>query len=132
MQTIYEADDPVLAHLLVGVLSQAGIRAQVLGDHLQGAMGELPAQGLIRVVVPEAQVDEALDIVDDWEDAILTEEDDDLCLQDALAAEARLDAEDARARAALTDAEGVSRGVSPLWWLGLGVVSMLAWWLWRH
>lgn len=132
MQTVYEADDPVLAHLLVGVLSQAGIPARVLGDHLQGAIGELPAHGLIRVVVDEAQVDEALDIVDDWEDAILTEEEDDLCLQDARLAEARQDEEEAQARQALRDADGRTRGVPVAGWLALGAVVVLAWWLLRH
>ncbi len=54
MRAVYEAENLIDAHLARGVLEQAGIPAWVRGEHLVGAMGELPALGLIAVCVPEA------------------------------------------------------------------------------
>lgn len=43
MQRLYEAKDPIEAQFLRDVLADAGIDAQVFGNFLSGAAGELPA-----------------------------------------------------------------------------------------
>lgn len=53
----------MILHLLQG----AGIEGQVLGEHLQSGVGELPAVGLVRVVVDDGKEKEARDIIADWE-----------------------------------------------------------------
>ncbi len=53
--------------MLVDLLKQEGISAEILGEHLQGAVGELPAAGLVRVVVSEADYDAARQVIARWE-----------------------------------------------------------------
>lgn len=67
MRTLYEAASGVEAHMLLDLLKQRGIEAHIQGEHLQGAMGELPAAGLVRLVIDEEHYDEARDILDAWE-----------------------------------------------------------------
>lgn len=59
MRVVYEAKDLIDAQLTRGALLDAGIPAFVLGEHLVGGLGELPAGGLLRVCVPEAAWPEA-------------------------------------------------------------------------
>jgi len=42
MKPVYTAKHPTEAHLVRGMLEAAGIRAEVKGDQLYGAYGELP------------------------------------------------------------------------------------------
>lgn len=42
MKPVYTAKHPTEAHLIKGMLEAAGIRAEVKGDQLYGAFGELP------------------------------------------------------------------------------------------
>ena len=51
MRTAYEASNAIEAHILQGYLEQEGIAVQVVGAYLQGAIGELPAHGLVRLLV---------------------------------------------------------------------------------
>lgn len=67
MKTVYEAANGVEAHMIVDLLRQEGIAAHILGAHLQGAVGELPATGLVRVVVDEADHARARSIVEQWD-----------------------------------------------------------------
>ena len=46
MKCVFRARDAIEAHMLADLLDQVGIMAQVQGDMLQGAVGELPAAGL--------------------------------------------------------------------------------------
>lgn len=69
MKTVYEASHATEAHMLVDLLKQQGIGAHILGEHLQGAIGELPAAGLVRVVVEDEDVDAARAVIADWEGA---------------------------------------------------------------
>lgn len=64
---VYEPSSLIEAHLLRGMLEQFQIEAQVHGDTLIGGMGELPAAGLLSISVPDAQVEEAFDILRDYE-----------------------------------------------------------------
>jgi hypothetical protein len=43
MREVYQAADRVEAQMLKDHLSQAGIATTIVGDHLSGAVGELPA-----------------------------------------------------------------------------------------
>jgi hypothetical protein len=70
MKCVYSADNNVLANLALHQLQMAEIPAKVLGEYLQGGIGELPPLGLIRVVVPEDYEQEALDIIAGWEQDI--------------------------------------------------------------
>lgn len=57
MKSIYDASNLVEAHMVRDLLRQQGLTAEVHGEYLAGGIGELPANGLVRVVVDE--VDEA-------------------------------------------------------------------------
>lgn len=67
MKTLYQAANAVEAHMLADYLKQEGLHAQVLGEHLQGAVGELPAAGLVRLVIDEAQYEAGREAIARWE-----------------------------------------------------------------
>jgi hypothetical protein len=73
MTVVYEASNNVEAHMILHLLQQAGIAGQIDGEHLQGAMGELPAMGNVRVRVEPQDADEARQIIVDWESIQLKE-----------------------------------------------------------
>lgn len=59
MRTVYQALNPIDAHLVKHALEDADIPAFVLGEHLIGGMGELPATGFVEVRVPDDWFEEA-------------------------------------------------------------------------
>ncbi|MEE4186810.1 MAG: DUF2007 domain-containing protein [Gammaproteobacteria bacterium] len=67
MKAVYDAANAIEAHMIVHLLGQSGIYGRVEGEHLQGAMGELPATGLVRVCVNADAVDAARQVIRDWE-----------------------------------------------------------------
>lgn len=67
MKTVYEAANPLEAHMITGYLQQLGIMAYVTGEHLQSAAGEVPMTGLVRVQVGEADHEAALLAIREWE-----------------------------------------------------------------
>lgn len=67
MKTVYEAANALEAHMLADVLRQEGITAQVMGGYLPGAMGELPAAGLVRLMVEEDDHTRARSVIERWE-----------------------------------------------------------------
>lgn len=69
MQTLYEAANALEAHMLRDLLRQQGIQAELHGEHLPGALGELPAAGLVRLVVDEADHPRARQVVEQWDAA---------------------------------------------------------------
>lgn len=69
MVVVYEAHDSIEAHLLRGLLEQAGITARILGEDLIGGIGEIPAQGLLRLVVSSEDFESARTVVANYEDA---------------------------------------------------------------
>lgn len=73
MKTLYEAANGLEAHMLADVLKQEGIRAQVMGSYLPGALGELPAAGLVRLVVEDEDFDRARSVIERWEAAQVPE-----------------------------------------------------------
>ena len=67
MKQVYEARDGLEAHMVAGLMEQIGITAQVRGDLLQGAVGELPAAGLASVWVADDDEQRARAVVLDFE-----------------------------------------------------------------
>ena len=71
MKTVFDANNSLEAHLVLGLLKQVGIDGIVSGEYLQGAMGELPAFGLVKVLVAEQDYRRASEIIADWQQSML-------------------------------------------------------------
>ncbi len=69
MQLAYEAANAAQAHIIKDLLDRAGFNAVILGEYLQGGVGELPAAGYIRVMVQEGDYVQAKAIIQLWESA---------------------------------------------------------------
>lgn len=69
MKSVFDASSNIEAHLVMHQLQQAGIDARIEGEYLQGAIGELPAAGNIRVLVDSKDVDEARLVIAEWDAA---------------------------------------------------------------
>lgn len=69
MTPIYHADNAIEAHLVLDLLAVAGFTAHIAGTDLLGAIGELPALGMVRVWVEDARAEEARELVADWANA---------------------------------------------------------------
>jgi hypothetical protein len=69
MRAIYEPAHSIEANLIVGLLQQAGIKAHIAGEYLQGGAGELPAFGLMRVMVTDGDAVAARQLIDEWNSA---------------------------------------------------------------
>ena len=67
MKTAYDAQNLIDAQLVCDLLHSAGIPARVSGAGLLGAAGELPAIGVVQVLVPDADVERARAVVADWD-----------------------------------------------------------------
>jgi hypothetical protein len=67
MKTVYEASTGLDAHMILDLLAQQRIVGRIEGEYLQGGVGGLQAMGLVRVLVNEADYEEARGIIRDWE-----------------------------------------------------------------
>lgn len=67
MQVVYEASNTLEAQMMLNLIEQAGVTGQIVGGDLQGAMGELQAIGLVKVMVDEHYADHAKQIIAEWE-----------------------------------------------------------------
>lgn len=67
MKTVYQAANALEAHMLQEVLRQQEIPSELQGEHLPGAIGELPAAGLVRLVVEDQEYARAKAAVEHWE-----------------------------------------------------------------
>jgi len=67
MKTVYRPANGIEAHMLRDLLAQDGIEAHVLGASLEGAIGELPAAGLVRLEVAEEDYAKARALLVEWE-----------------------------------------------------------------
>lgn len=63
MLRIYEPRDLIEAQMLVGMLHSEGIEALVSGSDLLGAVGELPALGLLGLLVEARYAERARDLI---------------------------------------------------------------------
>lgn len=59
MQRIHEPASAGEGELLVAMLASEGIRAHLLGQHLLGALGELPVCGLLGILVDDEDASRA-------------------------------------------------------------------------
>ncbi|KRW58604.1 putative signal transducing protein [Pseudomonas sp. TTU2014-080ASC] len=59
MQRIYEPQNLMEAELLQGMLASEGVETYVSGQHLLGAVGELPVSGLLGLMVDDEDVSRA-------------------------------------------------------------------------
>ncbi|HEY8355464.1 MAG TPA: DUF2007 domain-containing protein [Methylophilaceae bacterium] len=75
MRTIYEPANSIEANLIAGLLSQAGIQSHIAGEYLQGGAGELPAFGLMRIMVADEDADVARKLIEEWNSGELVMED---------------------------------------------------------
>ena len=66
MHPVYEAEHLIDAHMARGCLQAAGIAAEVRGEALAGALGELPVRGLITVWVEANDLTVARRVIGDW------------------------------------------------------------------
>lgn len=85
MVKLFSAEDAIEAHLLRHMLEQQGIGVFITGEHLEGAVGEMPAGGgLVDVWVLDEQLPDAQDVLDDFLDNLEGpyEEDDEALLDD--------------------------------------------------
>ncbi len=62
MQIIYRAASIIDANLVKAAIEQAGMPAWVSGTYLTGGIGELPAGGLVSVMVADIDVERAAPI----------------------------------------------------------------------
>jgi len=68
MRVVYEPENLIDAHLVKGVLEQAGIPVYLRGEFLVGGIGELPVSGLLALCVPEVCEGEARGVLADLEE----------------------------------------------------------------
>jgi len=67
VQVVYHAENTIDAYLVYNLLKSYAIEAQVIGEYLQGGIGELPLNDLIRVVVFQDDVEAATHIIKKWQ-----------------------------------------------------------------
>ncbi len=67
MKTVYRPANGIEAYMLRDLLAQDGIDAHVMGASLEGAIGELPAAGLVRLEVAEEDYAKARALLVEWE-----------------------------------------------------------------
>ena len=76
MTPVYDAHDAMDAQLVHDLLRGAGIAAHVFGAGLAGAVGELPAHGLVRVWTEDADAETARALIADWHAAEIPGDDE--------------------------------------------------------
>jgi hypothetical protein len=65
---VYSAVDVPEAHLVHAVLQDAGIEARIVGEHLQNAVGDLPAVSIApRIWVHAENFERAREIIKAWQ-----------------------------------------------------------------
>jgi len=67
MIIVYEANTSFDAKLIQDQLSLAGIESNIVGDLLQGGIGEVQTQGLVKVMCNNEDYDKARVIITEWE-----------------------------------------------------------------
>lgn len=66
-QVVFEASSVLEAQMMLNLLQASGIEGQLVGAHLVGGIGELPATNLVKVLVAPESADEARGIIREWE-----------------------------------------------------------------
>lgn len=63
MRRVYEPENLLEAQMLLGMLASEGVTARLTGEHLLGAIGELPVAGLLGLLVMEQQAQRASELI---------------------------------------------------------------------
>ncbi|NLY12899.1 MAG: DUF2007 domain-containing protein [Gammaproteobacteria bacterium] len=69
MQRIHEPADLMEAQMLISMLRSEGIQVYLQGADLVGGMGELPALGLLGLMVEDEQVQQARALIASYQQA---------------------------------------------------------------
>ncbi len=69
MKRVYEPQDLMEGELLKAMLASEGIQAHLVGAHLAGAVGELPACGLLGMLVEDADAERARRLIAEYNGA---------------------------------------------------------------
>ncbi|MDQ7985623.1 DUF2007 domain-containing protein [Pseudomonas sp. G34] len=69
MKRVYEPQDLMEGELLKAMLASEGIQAHLVGAHLAGAVGELPACGLLGMLVEDADAERARWLIGEYNGA---------------------------------------------------------------
>lgn len=67
MKEVYSPANAAEAHMLAHMLDEHGIAAHVMGEQLQGGVGELPAGGFIKLMVADEDHAKARELILAWE-----------------------------------------------------------------
>ena len=67
MKKVFDASNTIEANLLKNILEQEGLAVHIRGEYLQGGMGELPAMGLVSLIVEDEDYQRAVKIIQNWE-----------------------------------------------------------------
>ena len=78
MTRVYTANSIMDAHIVKGLLENAGIAAFVRGAYLQGGIGELPVLGLVTVEVADADRARAEALIESYDNADVEDSEDDM------------------------------------------------------
>ncbi len=90
MTPVYDAANAFDAQLVHDLLRDAGFAPHVFGAGLAGAVGELPADGLVQVWVDDDHAEAARRRIRDWLSAEVPDEDELVRLADGQAADGEL------------------------------------------
>lgn len=63
MQRVYDPENLLEAQMLVDMLASEGIEAHLHGEHLLGAVGELPMSGLLGLMVADEWAEQAQTLI---------------------------------------------------------------------
>jgi hypothetical protein len=85
MIPVYDAANAFDAQLVHDLLQGAGMPAHVSGTGLVGAVGELPAEGLVQVWVHEEHAAAARELIREWLEGEVPDEDELVRLADSQA-----------------------------------------------
>jgi len=67
MIKIYEASNGAQAKLILDLLVRANLNARIDGEYLQGGIGSLQSQGLVKVMIQESDYDQGKVLIQQWE-----------------------------------------------------------------
>jgi len=67
MIKIYEASHGAQAKLILDLLVHANLNARIDGEYLQGGIGSLQSQGLVKVMIQESDYDQGKVLIQQWE-----------------------------------------------------------------
>ncbi|MCW9025443.1 MAG: DUF2007 domain-containing protein [Gammaproteobacteria bacterium] len=67
MICVFEANNSLEANIIKSRLENEGINVFIAGEYLQGGIGELPAMGLMRIMVDEIYEPRARSLIEQWQ-----------------------------------------------------------------